>query len=195
MYRQSSGSSGEILIFTRNSSKLLVAFLALVVIVAGIAAYSIWRTAKSVSSHPAERADGDTGVPSNILRATGQNRAQWRSQLQPPAVNVAQATPDVKAGASAVRSDTMAEIQRRTREDGALREVAVDGKPVSPQLVEETIFNNRNFATHANYEFPLLENRPGHDKTQTRPRSMFGPLTAPLAAGGYAMDIGGKIVK
>jgi hypothetical protein len=205
-------SPDDLLTITQNSTKLLVALLVLVVFVAVIVGYSISRTAASVASRTAERADADggtlgaslaayakslaaTAVPTNILRAADPGRAQWRSLLQPPTIDVAQAAPDAKAGASAVRSDTMAEIQKQTREDGALRAVAVDGKPVSPQLVADAVFGSRNFATRANYEFPQFEKRAGHDKTQTRPRSMFGPLTAPLAAGGYAMDIGGKIVK
>jgi hypothetical protein len=210
------GSAGEILVLTQGSSKLLVAFVVLVAFVALIVGYSIYKAAQATSSRPAEKAGGAqagglrtfgaslaatastlaaAAVPSNILQTRDPNVASWRSMLQPPAIEISQAPPGAKTGNAAVRSDTMAEIQKRTRDDGALRQVAVNGQPVPPQLVAETVFNNRNFATRANYEFPQFENKLSHDKSSERPRSMFGPLTAPLAAGNFAMDISGKIIK
>jgi hypothetical protein len=70
----------------------------------------------------------------------------------------------------------------------------VGGLPVAPQLVEEAIFDNRSFATRANFEFPQFANRRALDPSSDPPRSMFGPLTAPLLAGGFAMDLAGKVV-
>jgi hypothetical protein len=113
--------------------------------------------------------------------------------LNPRAVDLPQATPGARDGGAAVRSDTMKEIQKQTRDDGAVRNVAIDGAPVPPEIVEETIFNNRNFATRYNYEFPQYANKLSHDKTREQPSMMFGPLKAPLP-NGYGMDIGGKII-
>lgn len=113
--------------------------------------------------------------------------------LNPRAVDLPQATPGARDGDAAVRSDTMKEIQKQTRDDGAVRRVAIDGAPVPPEIVEETIFNNRNFATRYNYEFPQYANKLSHDTTRERPTMMFGPLTAPLP-NNYGMDINGKII-
>lgn len=182
---------GEVLILTQNSTKLLFAFVLLVVFVAAIVGYSIWRTAASVSTTRA--AEQAVATPANIIQSRDPNRASWRALLNPPGLNPPQA-PGSDGGAT-VRSDTLKEIQQRTRDDGAVRKITVDGKPVAPQLVQEAIFNNHNFATRANYEFPQFEKHGSHDPTQQRPKSMFGPLTAPLAAGGFGMDLNGKIIQ
>lgn len=180
---------GEVLILTQNSTKLLFAFVLLVAFVAAIVGYSIWRTAAGMGTNRPEQA---VATPANIIQSRDPNRASWRALLNPPGLNLPQAS---GGDGATVRSDTLKEIQQRTRDDGAVRKIAVDGKPVAPQLVQEAIFNNHNFATRANYEFPQFEKHGSHDPTQQRPRSMFGPLTAPLAAGGFGMDLNGKIIQ
>lgn len=194
-----SAGAGEFIVLTQNSTKLLVAFALLVVFVAAVVGYSIWRTAQGVTSRAAgEKAAAGTAamlppaaVPTNVLRARDANRATWQALLQPPAINIT--APG--SGDPAARSDAMREIQKQTRDDGVLRKIAVNGAPVPPQLVQEAVFNNHNFATRANYEFTQTQNKLAHDPSQERPRSMFGPLTAPLAAGGFAMDVNGKVIK
>lgn len=201
MRRTSPSASDDISISnTTQTFKTVAALLVLVVLIAVVIGFPMWNTArslansKSASARAAEKAAaGAVLVPTNIMRKQDPDRASWRSMLNPRAVDLPQATPGARDGDAAVRSDTMKEIQKQTRDDGAVRKVAIDGAPVPPEIVEETIFNNRNFATRHNYEFPQYANKLSHDKTREQPAMMFGPLKAPLP-NGYGMDIGGKII-
>jgi hypothetical protein len=184
---------------TKQTLKAIVALIVLVVLVALAVGFPMWNTAKSMSSSKASTARAEKAaagavlIPSNIKRAQDPNMASWRAMLNPRAIDLPPATPGARSGDAAIRSDTMKEIQKKTRDDGAVRRVAINGAPVAPELVEETIFDNRNFATRYDYEFPQFAKKPSTDSTLERPKMMFGPLTAPLA-NGYGMDVGGKII-
>jgi hypothetical protein len=182
---------------TKQTFKAIAALIVLVVLVALAVGFPMWNTARSMSSSKASSARaekaGAGAVPSNIRRAQDPNMASWRAMLNPRAIDLPQATPGARSGDAAMRSDTMKDIQKKTRDDGAVRRVAINGAPVAPELVEETIFDNRNFATRYDYEFPQFAKKPSTDSTLERPRMMFGPLTAPLA-NGYGMEVGGKVI-
>jgi hypothetical protein len=200
MRRRQSFVSDEVSIDnTEQTFKAIAALIVLVLLVALAVGFPMWNTARSMSSSKAataraeKAAAGAVLIPSNIKRAQDPNMASWRAMLNPRAVDLPQATPGAHSGDAAMRSDTMKEIQKKTRDDGAVRRVAINGAPVAPELVEETIFDNRNFATRYDFEFPQFAKKQSTDSTRERPKMMFGPLTAPLA-NGYGMDVGGKII-
>ena len=201
MRNSNSFSDGSTFSFTNTSQtvKAVAALIFLVMLVAVVVGYPMWNTARALNtSRAAEKAAGMANgsavlIPSNVMRKQDPNRASWRAMLNPRPVDLQQASPGARDGASAVRSDTMREIQKQTIDDGSVRRVSIDGLPVPPEIVEETIFNNANYATHYDFEFPQYATKLSHDKTRERPTMMFGPLKAPLP-NNYGMDIGGKII-
>lgn len=84
------------------------------------------------------------------------------------------------------QSAVIEDIQKVVKNDGAVRQVTVDGVPVPREFVQEAIFSNQKVAPRTD-QFPIEMNPLTLVTSTQRQRSMFGPM--PPSPIGLAFDV------